>query len=127
MQNDGTGTLLAGAANCAALAIIAASTPSRFQEHGSTTDPGRRPHSPAKCIAPRLGIKAGLVVYPFLDARAAVVPVAFGVVPEGRCRVARRRHRVSGAASPPARSSPSRYAAHSSISRRRRSNRSDLA
>ena len=33
-----------------------------------------------KRITPRLGIKAGLVVYPFLDERTAVVPVAFGVV-----------------------------------------------
>ena len=33
-----------------------------------------------KRITPRLGIKAGLVVYPFLDERKAVVPVAFGVV-----------------------------------------------
>ena len=33
-----------------------------------------------KRITPRLGIKAGLVVYPFLADRTAVVPVAFGVV-----------------------------------------------
>ena len=33
-----------------------------------------------KRITPRLGIKAGLVVYPFLDERKAVVPVGFGVV-----------------------------------------------
>ena len=33
-----------------------------------------------KRITPRLGIEAGLVAYPFLDERAAVVPVAFGVV-----------------------------------------------
>ena len=31
-------------------------------------------------IAPRLSIKAGLVVYAFLDERSAVVPVALGVV-----------------------------------------------
>ena len=33
-----------------------------------------------KRIAPHLGIEAGLVVYPFLDERKAVVPIAFGVV-----------------------------------------------
>ncbi len=33
-----------------------------------------------KRITSRLGIEAGLVVHPFLDERAAVVPVAFGVV-----------------------------------------------
>ena len=33
-----------------------------------------------KQITSRLGIEAGLVVHPFLDERAAVVPVAFGVV-----------------------------------------------
>ena len=33
-----------------------------------------------KRITPRLRIEAGLVVYPFLGERPAVVPVAFGVV-----------------------------------------------
>ena len=33
-----------------------------------------------KRITPRLGVKAGLVVYPVLDERKGVVPVAFGVV-----------------------------------------------
>ena len=33
-----------------------------------------------KRIMPHLGIKAGLVFYPFLDERKAVVPVGFGVV-----------------------------------------------
>ena len=33
-----------------------------------------------KRIAPRLTIKAGLVVYPFLGERTAVAPAAFGVV-----------------------------------------------
>ena len=33
-----------------------------------------------KRITPRLGIEAGLVAYPFLNERTAVVPVAFGVV-----------------------------------------------
>ena len=32
-----------------------------------------------KRITPRLGIEAGLVAYPFLDERAVVVPVAFGI------------------------------------------------
>ena len=33
-----------------------------------------------KRITPRLGIKAGLIVCPFLDERAAVLPVGFAVV-----------------------------------------------
>ena len=33
-----------------------------------------------KRITPRLRIKAGLVAYPLLGGRPAVVPVAFGVV-----------------------------------------------
>ncbi len=33
-----------------------------------------------KRITPRLGVKAGLVVYPVIDERKGVVPVAFGVV-----------------------------------------------